>query len=234
VPEVPTDPAYYIRALDQHRYFESSSISAEDLQRTQFYKADNARQALETSANDLDAFLQSLNMVARVDRVLDATVERTAQLINRSNQFNLTTRRYTNADVIRMKGDSGWITRTVSLRDRFGDNGLISVVLATIDSDALVIDTWLMSCRVLKRGVEALVLNTLVRSARDHGLHRIVGEYIPTAKNGLVRDHYRKLGFSEVSSDTSGHTRWELKVDDAWRAKAHFIQESQVDEPNKT
>jgi FkbH-like protein len=234
VPEVPTDPSYYIRALDQHRYFESSSISSEDLQRTQFYKADNERQALETSASDLDAFLRSLDMVARVDRVLDATVERTAQLINRSNQFNLTTRRYTNADVIRMKDDSGWITRTVSLRDRFGDNGLISVVLATIDSDALVIDTWLMSCRVLKRGVEALVLNTLVRSALDHGIHRIVGEYIPTAKNDLVRDHYQKLGFSEVSSDTSGHTRWELKVDKDWQAKAHFIQESQVDEPNKT
>jgi FkbH-like protein len=225
VPEVPSDPAYFIRALDRQRYFEALTISAEDLKRTEFYRADSQRQALGSSANELDAFLQSLEMVARVEPVDATTLERTVQLIGRSNQFNLTTRRYSNADIRKFMQDANWLTRTVTLRDRFGDNGLISVLLARSESDALVIDTWLMSCRVLKRGVERLLLNSIVEQANHRGLKRIVGEYIPTPKNGLVRDHYQSLGFTQIDEDSGETTRWQLLVD-GWKPLPHFIRES--------
>jgi FkbH-like protein len=226
VPEVPADPAYFVRALDRQRYFEASSISAEDLKRTQFYHADSKRQALESSVTDLDSFLQSLDMVAQIEPVVDSTLERTVQLINRSNQFNLTTRRYSNADVLDLMADPSWVTRTISLRDRFGDSGLISVLLAKVESDTLVIDTWLMSCRVLKRGIERLLLNSVVADAIERRLKRVIGEYIPTPKNELVREHYRTLGFKQIEGETPGHTYWELCVNDQWKRHQHFIRES--------
>jgi FkbH-like protein len=225
VPEVPSDPAYYIRALDRQRYFEVLTISAEDLKRTDFYRADSQRQALGSSAKDLDSFLQSLEMAARIEPVNAASLERTVQLIGRSNQFNLTTRRYSNADILNFTQNSNWLSYTVSLRDRFGDNGLISVLLAKTDSDALVIDTWLMSCRVLKRGVERMLLNNVVAHAKERRLKRIVGEYIPTPKNGLVRDHYESLGFTRIDGQSGETTRWQLLVE-GWEPQSHFIRES--------
>jgi FkbH-like protein len=231
VPEVPGDPAYYIRALDRQRYFEALTISAEDLKRTEFYRADSKRQSLESSADDLEGFLRSLDMAARIESITESTVERAAQLINRSNQFNLTTRRYTNADVLGLMANPNWITRTVSLRDRFGDNGLISVLLARVESDALVIDTWLMSCRVLKRGVERLLLNNLIAAAAERGLARLLGEYIPTSKNSLVKDHYQALGFSPVTGGILERSCWELRIDDQWLPLQHFIRECSPHEP---
>ena len=126
--------------------------------------------------------------------------------------------------------DPKWVTRTLSLQDRFGDNGLISVLLARADSGALIIDTWLMSCRVLKRGVERFLLNDVVAAATDRGLTCVLGEYIPTPKNALVRDHYRSLGFAEISGEVPGHTYWELRIDDEWKPHEHFIRENPADE----
>jgi len=229
VPELPTDPAYYVRALDKQRYFQPLTLSAEDLQRTDFYKADAVRQAFESSASDLDAFLESLALVARIGPIVSASLERSVQLINRSNQFNVTTRRHSNADVLAMMEAADWVTLTVSLQDRFGDNGLISVLLAKAEADALVIDTWLMSCRVLKRGVEQLLLNHLVAVARTRGLGRLLGEYIPTPKNALVRDLFATLGFAQVGEDAGGRTRWELRIDEEWQPRPHFIRESSTD-----
>jgi FkbH-like protein len=225
VPEVPSDPAYYIRALDRHRYFDALTISTEDLKRSEFYRADTQRQALGSSAKDLDAFLRSLEMVARIEPVEATTLERTAQLISRSNQFNLTTRRYSNADIRNIIQNPKWLTRTITLRDRFGDNGLISVLLAKTESDSLVIDTWLMSCRVLKRGVERLLLSHIVEQAKELKLARVVGEYIPTPKNDLVREHYQSLGFAQIDGEEGGTTRWQLVID-GWTPQAHFIRES--------
>jgi FkbH-like protein len=229
VPEMPEDPSYYVRALERHRYFQALTLSSEDLARTDFYRADTERQALESSAEDLNAFLVSLELVARIGPVVPATLERTVQLINRSNQFNVTTKRYSNADLLGMLDDPAWVTRTVALQDRFGDNGLISVLLTKAEHDALVIDTWLMSCRVLKRGVEAFVLNHLVALAKSRGLSRLVGEYIPTAKNGIVRDLYHSLGFSRTAEDEKGQSSWELTIDDAWQPQVHYIREVQSD-----
>ena len=172
VPELPVDASGYIMALERHRYFQPLSLSAEDLKRTDYYRADSARQAAESSAEELGGFLKSLEMSAVFGPIVPATLERAAQLIQRSNQFNLTTRRHSAADLQAMMADDRWLTRTVSLRDRFGDNGLISVLLAKVAGDVLEIDTWLMSCRVLKRGVEQYLMNRLCEFARDRGLRR--------------------------------------------------------------
>src|SRR5262249_15732291 len=136
---------------------------------TEMYRANIAREEAETSATSLDDFLRSLGMIARVRPIDGTSLERSAQLVNRSNQFNLTTRRYSAGEIMAMARNPSWVTRTVSLTDRFGDNGLISVVLARREDDALRIDTWVMSCRVLKRGVEDLLLNQLVGIARERG-----------------------------------------------------------------
>ena len=226
VPELPLDPAGYVRELERHRFFQPLAVSSEDLQRTDFYKADSARQAAESSAEELGGFLKSLEMTAIFGPVEAATLERTAQLIQRSNQFNLTTRRHSAADVLAMTADEAWMTRTISLRDRFGDNGLICVLFAKISGDVLDVDTWLMSCRVLKRGVERFLMNGLCEFARARGLRAVRGEYIPTAKNALVRDHYATLGFTQLSGDESGHTTWEFVVDERWTPEATFISES--------
>ena len=142
----------------------------------------------------------------------ELTLERSAQLINKSNQFNLTTIRRSAAEVAGLMDDVGWITRTVSLKDRFGDSGLISVVLAKVDGERMEIDTWLMSCRVLKRNVERLLLNEICAAAGDRGVKRIVGRYVPTAKNGLVKDHYGDLGFSLIEEMESGEKIYGLDV----------------------
>ncbi len=226
VPELPLDPSGYIMALERHRYFQTLTLSTEDLKRTEYYRADSARQAAESSAEELDGFLKSLQMTTRFGPIEPATLERTVQLIQRSNQFNLTTRRHSAADVQAMMADNSWLTRTVSLRDRFGDNGLISVLLAKTVGDALVIDSWLMSCRVLKRGVEQFLMNRLCEIARSRGLRALRGEYIPTAKNGLVRDHYARLGFTQLDRDDSGHTTWEFRLEEGWAPIETHITES--------
>ena len=225
VPELPEDVTGYIRAIEQHRYFQVLSVGAEDFQRTAFYQADQARREVQSSAADIDTFLRSLEMKARIGPIHAATLERSAQLIHRSNQFNLTTRRRSVAEITLLLEDSSWITRTISLADRFGDNGLISVLLARVQDDALQIDTWLMSCRVLKRGVEPFLLNHLCLAARERGLSVIRGEYIPSPKNSLVRDHYAGLGFCQTGEMAGGTTQWEFRLSPEWKPMKTFIQE---------
>lgn len=210
VPELPDDVTGYIRAIEQHRYFQVLSVGNEDFQRTAYYQADQARRQVQSSAGDMESYLRSLEMKARIGPINATTLERSVQLIHRSNQFNLTTRRWSVAEVTRALQDPDWITGTVSLADRFGDNGLISVVLACVRGEALEIDTWLMSCRVLKRGVEQFLLNHLCSVARERGLKSLRGEYVPTAKNALVRDHYATLGFSKTGETDTGSTSWEF------------------------
>jgi FkbH-like protein len=168
-------------------------------------------------------------MVARVEPIHEDNLARVAQLVSRSNQFNLTTRRHSSGQLAAMANDSKWLTRTVSLRDRFGDNGLISVLIAQRDGDAFCIDTWLMSCRVLKRGVEDFLLGQLYRSALAVGVRVIRGEYLPSARNALVRDHYRKLGFERVDGEEGGRSTWELAVLETWQPPETAIRESDRD-----
>lgn len=227
VPEMPEDPAYFISMLERHRYFQTTVISAEDLERTAFYRAEEARAAVELTAADLDGFLRSLELVGRIAPINAATLERSVQLILRSNQFNVTTRRHGAAELQAMMDDPAWLALSVSLKDRFGDNGLIAVVLAEAVTAAksLVIDTWLMSCRVLKRGVEQYMLNRLAELAAERGLDRLVATYIPTKKNGLVKDLFADLGFTLVEQKSDGQTHWELPLRGQWHPLKHFITE---------
>jgi FkbH-like protein len=213
VPELPEEPAWYARTLAAAGYFEAVAVVNEDLQRAGFYM-DNARRAnLQKQAGDIDAYLASLDMTIAF-QPFDATGRaRIVQLINKSNQYNLTTRRYTEPEVIDAEIDPQVFTLQVRLADIFGDNGMISVVICRPgEPGAGEIDTWLMSCRVLGRKVEHMVLRELLQHARHAGIHKLFGTYIPTGRNKLVIHHYSKLGFTKVAEEGSGLTRWELVV----------------------
>ena len=211
VPELPSNPALYARTLLAAGYFEAVAFSDDDRRRADDYQANSERSSLMAQASDMDAYLRSLAMACTIRRFdLDGRA-RIAQLINKSNQFNLTTRRYTEAEVARFGIRSGKLALQVRLADRFGDNGMISVVIATKGKQIWTIDTWLMSCRVLGRGVEAAILRHLVRAAREAGATALRGRYFPSGKNQMVSDHYRKLGFQEEASGDAG-TNWLLDL----------------------
>ena len=213
VPEISDDPTSYARTLADAGYFEAVSITDEDRARSGQYQGNRQRDALKARATDLDSYLHGLEMRLlwrRFDRV---GLGRTVQLINKTNQFNLTTRRYTEADVLDVMRDDHAFGVQLRLVDRFGDNGIIGIVIGRLRDDAdLLIDTWLMSCRVLGRQVEPTTLNLVAVLAKAHGARRLVGEYIPTAKNGMVRDHYARLGFSSLGEGSSGATRHGLDL----------------------
>jgi FkbH-like protein len=224
VPEMPDDPAKYVETLEKFRYFQVVSLAEEDLKRTQYYRADESRAAVASAAGSLEEFLTSLDMRARVAPVEEATIERCAQLINRSNQFNLTTRRTTAGEVRSRMKCQEWVTLTVSLSDRFGDNGLISVLMARVENGELLIDTWVMSCRVVKRTVESFLMNELRAVAEGLKMTSIRGEYIPTPKNILVRDHYQDMGFSKASVDAKGRAIWVIPTNGRSTPLKTFVQ----------
>jgi FkbH-like protein len=227
VPEMPADPAEYVRALSAHRYFQLVSLSAEDVARTESYRANTERTVLRETTESVDAFLASLQMVSRTLQIGDLEAERSTQLINRSNQFNLTTRRRSLPEVQALAADAGWITRCVFLSDRFGDNGLISVLLARREGEGLEIDTWVMSCRVLRRGVESQLMAHLVEEARRLGIDRVLGKYVPSPKNALVADHFEKLGFEQTAVEDDGTTRWTYVVPEGRPGPKTFIRRDQ-------
>lgn len=216
VPELPEDPAFYARTLAAGGYFEAVTFANEDLQRAGFYQ-DNAKRAnLQKQVGGVDAYLASLAMTITF-QPFDATGRaRIVQLINKSNQYNLTTRRYTDPEVMEAELDLEVFTLQVRLSDTFGDNGMISVVICRPgDTGVWEIDTWLMSCRVLGRKVEHMVLRELLRHARAAGIDKLSGTYRPTDRNKLVVEHYAKIGFSKVAEEATGLTRWELMVEGA-------------------
>jgi len=215
VPELPDDPALYARTLLASGYFEAVTFSAEDRQRAAFYQ-DNARRiALQQQAGDVDGYLASLAMTLTIQPFEATGRARIAQLISKSNQFNLTTRRYSEAQIAELESDPDCLGWQVRLADSFGDNGMISVIICCRSGTDWLIDTWLMSCRVLGRRVEEAVLQELVAAARQQGITRLVGGYRPSGRNQLVEDHYRKLGFELLERHTDGSTEWTLRVDDA-------------------
>lgn len=216
VPELPEDPAYYARTLAAAGYFESVAFAAEDLKRAGFYQDNAKRATLQKQVGGVDAYLASLDMTITF-QPFDATGRaRIVQLINKSNQYNLTTRRYTDPEVTAAENDPEVFTLQVRLADIFGDNGMISVVICRPgEAGVWEIDTWLMSCRVLGRKVEHMVLREMLEHARAAGLHKLAGTYRPTDRNKLVVDHYAKLGFTKLSEEDSGLMRWELLVEGA-------------------
>jgi FkbH-like protein len=208
VPEVSDDPASYPFTLADAGYFEGLAVTEEDRERTGQYQGNKARNALKASATDLPAYLRGLEMQLVVKGFDRVGLRRIVQLINKSNQFNLTTRRYTDEDVVGVMADRNAFGLQLRLLDRFGDNGVIAIVIGRLQPNKdLLIDTWLMSCRVLGRQVEPTTLNLIAREAAKLGARRLVGEYIPTRKNGMVKDHYAKLGFTVMATDAGGSSR---------------------------
>lgn len=215
VPELPEDPALYARTLLAAGYFEAVAFSEEDRKRADFYAGNARRAALQSQVGDVSAYLASLQMKITFSP-FDATGRsRIAQLINKSNQFNLTTRRYTETEVAAFESEPAFFTLQVRLADIFGDNGMIGVIICReVEEPAeWEIDTWLMSCRVLGRNVEQMVLREILEHARMRGIRSLVGKYIPTEKNALVKDHYRNLGFELVTEEDSGKTIWRMSTD---------------------
>jgi len=200
VPELPEDPGEYLEYLYGLNLFETASYSQADKDRTKQYQVEAKRVSLsKTFTNEAD-FLKSLDMVSVVSGFTKFNTPRVAQLSQRSNQFNLRTVRYTEADIAMLAADEDVIDLSFTLEDKFGDNGLIAVVIMKKqDAETLFVDTWFMSCRVLKRGMENFTLNTMVERARRAGYKYIVGEYLPTPKNKMVEGHYQGLGFQPVA-----------------------------------
>jgi FkbH-like protein len=213
VPDVGNDVTKFASIIESKRYFEPLTVGREDIVRAKLYEENASRSKLEQKFADYGEYLDSLEMTAEIDAFNATYMERIAQLTNKSNQFNLTTRRYTLAELETAAGDGKHIGIYGKLTDRFGDNGLISVVLGAIDDRRLHLDLWLMSCRVLKREMELAMLDALAERARARGVQSLVGYYLPTAKNGMVADHYEKLGFSLLSKDDNkGATVWSLDI----------------------
>lgn len=201
VPELPEDPAEYLEYLYTLNLFETTSFSSEDSERTKQYQVEAQRSVLQKKFTNEDDFLKNLEMVSLVEPFNKFNTPRVAQLSLRSNQFNLRTIRYSEADIETMSSDKKYATFSFTLEDKFGDNGLICVIiLKEVTPNTLFIDTWLMSCRVLKRGMENFSLNTLVQYAKEKGYQYLKGEYIPTAKNEMVKDHFKNLGFREENN----------------------------------
>lgn len=195
VPEVDGTPWGMLAALRRGLYFEAVSLTAEDLDRHRSYEASRALRTARQGGEALDDFLQGLGMTCRHGPVGPATLQRVTQLVNKTNQFNLTTRRYAEPELGQRAEDPAWWCRWFALEDRFGDHGLVGVVLARQEGARLDVDTWLMSCRVLGRGLERFMCACLLAAAAERGATTVRGEYIPTAKNELVRELYPSLGF---------------------------------------
>ncbi|MDT9000885.1 HAD-IIIC family phosphatase [Paucibacter sp. APW11] len=213
VPELPSAPEFFASTLLAAGYFEALQFTAEDSQRAEQYQANAARTAELGASSDLAGYLKSLQMRAHVAEFDAVGRARISQLINKTNQFNLTTRRYSEAEVEAFEQDPQVLGLQIRLLDRFGDNGMISVVICKPqDAQTWLIDSWLMSCRVLNRGVERQVLNVLVQCAAQRGIRQLIGQYIPTEKNSMVAEHYPRLGFTPLEAEGEVQ-RWQLDVE---------------------
>ncbi|MCR5410375.1 MAG: HAD-IIIC family phosphatase [Lachnospiraceae bacterium] len=218
VPELPSDPACYLGYLQSLNLFETASYSSEDADRTGMYQAEAKRRESEAAFASLDEYLVSLEMEGEALPFDEMHYPRIAQLTQRSNQFNLRTVRYTEEDIARIASDEGYVTLYYTLKDKFGDHGLVSVVILKKESpDVFFVDTWLMSCRVLKRGMEEFIINHLVSAAGENGAKTLKAEYIPTKKNKMVEHIYEQMGF-----DSAGDNKYSLNVNDFRELKTYI------------
>lgn len=211
VPQLPEDPALFVRTLDHLCLFETSSFLAEDKIRGEMYQHNAQRQQNRDQFFNLDDFLKDLHMGSSFGDINSNNLSRCAQLINKSNQFHLTTTRYLETELQKMVEDKKTLCRYYRLQDRFGDNGLVSVVILRHESDVMVVDTWVMSCRVFSRGLDAFIHNDLVAISKAHGCHSISGCYIPSKKNSLVEKLYASFGYEQTSTEGKT-THWRLSL----------------------
>jgi FkbH-like protein len=223
VPEM-GEPQNYLNILDRSGFFEVTALSEDDLKRGEMYKANFQRVQQQAAFTDYREYLLSLEMEAEIRPFSSLYMARIAQLTNKSNQFNLTTRRCSEAELAQIASDPSYITLYGKLTDKFGDNGVVSVVFGHREGEIFHIDLWLMSCRVLKRDMEFAMMDELVRRCRAAGIKTIKGYYFPTKKNGMVRDFYGIHDFVKVSEDEEGNTVWELADISSYKRKNSVIK----------
>ena len=240
VPEMPEDPALYVRCLAEAGYFEAVGFTADDRNRAEQYAANAEREALLGAAESMDDFLRGLGMTALYGPFTAVDHARVVQLINKTNQFNTTTRRYTADEIARIMDEPDALTLQFRLLDRVGDNGLVSTMIlrpTNDDDEVLEIENWVMSCRVFGRELEFEAMNIAVEAARERGARALVADYIPTPKNDVISTLFPSLGFVAVDSTAaaSGATRWALELDDYVARKTHIaVQEQQDDRSRDT
>jgi FkbH-like protein len=224
VPEVGNDPIDYLKIVDSEGYTEPVRLSSDDLTRAKYYQSDRQREVAKSSFKNYDDFLLSLKMHAEIKPFSPAYLERITQLTNKTNQFNLTTRRYSLAEMEQLMKSSNDITLYGTLSDRFGDNGLITLVSGKIAKpDELHMELWLMSCRVLKRGMELAVFDTLISKAKEHGVKKIIGYYYKTKKNAMVSQFYKDLGFELIDSTSDGNSTWAYQIPETYKKQNLWI-----------
>jgi len=232
IPEMPEDPAEFTKTLDKYLFFETISFSDEDKARSKYYKDNAKRKQLETQFDDISEYLKSLEMEAEMGEFDSFNLPRIVQLINKTNQFNLTTIRYTESEVLSMQESENYYCRWFKLKDKFGDNGLISVLITEKQNEeTLYIDTWLMSCRVISRSMEEFIMNEIVSLAKKTGCKKIVGKYIPTKKNTMVSKLYERLNFKKIE-ENSDTTLWEKEINKKTPKYQTFIKKVKKMEMN--
>lgn len=225
VPEI-NGVEHYIQVLDKSGFFEVTALSQDDLKRNEMYLGNAKRQQMQASFTNYADYLKSLEMKGEIKTFVPMYISRIAQLTNKSNQFNLTTKRYSQSEIEEAANASDHITLYGKLSDKFGDNGVVSVVIGRIDGpkqDELHMELWLMSCRVLKRNMEFAMMDELVKISKETGIRKIIGYYYPTAKNAMVKDFYALQGFSKVSEDTEENTVWEYIIPENYINKQSVI-----------
>lgn len=223
VPEL-SKPEEYIKLIDRNGYFEVTRLSEDDLKRKQMY-AENIKREIEKSTYvDYGEYLKDLLMKAEIDSFVPKYLNRIAQLTNKSNQFNLTTKRYSLKEIEDATEDEKKLTLYGKLEDKFGDNGVVSVLIGTKKGTALHMDLWLMSCRVLKRDMEYAMMDTLVKKCKEQGIKTIIGYYYPTIKNEMVKNFYSKMGFRKIREDENHNTTWEFSLEDPYTEKCEVIK----------
>ena len=211
VPEI-TSVEDYIKVIDRNAYFELTSYTTDDIKRNEMYQANLKRSCAEKKFSDYSEYLLSLEMTAMIDKFDEVSLARIVQLTNKSNQFNLTTRRYTQSEMESVFRDDRYIKIYGRLCDKFGDNGIVSVVIGEIKETELHIDLWLMSCRVLKREMEYAMLDKLVEICIKKGIRQIIGYYYKTAKNNMVKNLFTDFGFSRISEDENENSSFVLDI----------------------
>ena len=214
----------YLTAIDHGGYFEATKISLDDIKRNKMYKENAARIQSQALFADYGEYLQSLDMRAVIKPFEEVYISRIAQLTNKSNQFNLTTRRYTQEEIESVAADNRYITRYGVLKDKFGDNGVVAISIGEVKGNVCELVLWLMSCRVLKRDMELAMMDEIVVAALARGVKTVRGYYYPTAKNAMVKDFYATQGFVRISEDGVGNAVWELDISNGYTKKNNYIE----------
>ncbi len=212
VPDIGDDITQYIAYIDKSGYFEPISLLEDDTMRNKYYEDNKKRLEEETQFQSYDDFLLSLEMEGEIKTFTPVYLDRITQLTNKTNQFNLTTKRYTFAEIEEMSNSAKYITIYGKLSDKFGDNGLIAIVIGEMKERSCHIDLWLMSCRVLKRGMEDAMLDRLVRECQKNSIKTIVGYYYKTKKNSMVLDLFETFGF-DLKGQNDEDSIWELNIE---------------------